>query len=138
MYCLCCCELNMQRIREKEEIILKIEENPRRSIRSISNQMKILYSKVQRILRDESMHSYHFTYQYIFEKATLNVVWNLISVGSYCFTTTETIHSVPEFYSPSLCLREGLFNAHNLYYWAEKNPFVIRERSFQVRWKLNI
>jgi len=77
-------------------------------------------------------------YQYnIFEKTTLNVVWNF--VNGYCFSTTETIYSVLEFYSStSLCLREGLFNAHNLHYWAEENPFVIRERSFQVRWKLNI
>lgn len=38
----------------------------------------------------------------------------------------------------SLFIREGLFNAHNMHYWAEENPFLIRERRFQVRWKLNI
>jgi hypothetical protein len=25
-----------------------------------------------------------------------------------------------------------------MHYWAEETPFIIRERSFQVRWKLNI
>jgi len=50
----------MRRIREEEEIILKIEKNPRRSIHSICNQMRISHSKVQRILRDESMHPYYY------------------------------------------------------------------------------
>jgi len=25
-----------------------------------------------------------------------------------------------------------------MHYWAEENPFVVREQNFQVRWKLNI
>ena len=42
------------------------------------------------------------------------------------------------FSDESLFTQEGLFNAHNLHYWEEENPFIIRERSFQVQWKLNI
>jgi len=42
------------------------------------------------------------------------------------------------FTDESLFTREGIFNAHNMHYWAEENPFVVRERNLQIRWKLNI
>lgn len=42
------------------------------------------------------------------------------------------------FTDESLFTREELFNVHNTHYWTHENLFVFQERSFQVRWKLNI
>ena len=85
--------MNKIRIHEEKKIILKIKENPRRSIHSISNQMRISYSKIQRVLRDEGMHPYHFT-----SSSSSNVIWNF--VGSYCFTQQRQYILNTEFYSP--------------------------------------
>lgn len=42
------------------------------------------------------------------------------------------------FFDISLVTIERLVNAHNMHYWTQKNPFMIRDRSFKVQWQLNI
>jgi len=34
--------------------------------------------------------------------------------------------------------QEGIFNSHNHHYWSDENPQLIRQRSFQTRWKRNV
>jgi hypothetical protein len=49
------------RMVENEEIVLNtFEENPTTSQRAVSRQMVMSWSSVQRILKENSMHAYHF------------------------------------------------------------------------------
>ncbi|KAL6419198.1 hypothetical protein ACFW04_011536 [Cataglyphis niger] len=41
------------------------------------------------------------------------------------------------FSDESLFTQEGIFNMHNMHFWSEKNPRVMRLRNFQTRWKIN-
>jgi hypothetical protein len=34
--------------------------------------------------------------------------------------------------------KNGLFNRHNIHYWALENPRVVRERNFQESWQFNV
>jgi len=42
------------------------------------------------------------------------------------------------FSDESLFTREGVFNSHNMHLWSDENPRIMRHRSFQTRWKMNV
>lgn len=66
-----------------------------------------------------------------------NISWNFVA-GCCVNITDNRFYNRILFTDDSLLTRKGIFNAHNMHYWAEENPFVIRERNFQISWKLNI
>jgi len=129
---------NVRMIRIEEEIIRRIQEEPRRSIRFVSNQMNVPRSIVHRVLRNEDMHPYHFSSVQHFREGDAERRLEFCRWLIFENNRDNTFCSRILFSDESLFTREGLFNAHNMHYWAEENPFVIRERSFQVRWNLNI
>lgn len=128
----------MRMIHRDEEIIRRFEEKPGRSIRSISNEMNVPYTTIQHVLRSEDTHPYHFSkIQHLREadaERRLEFCRWLVRENNRVNTFCGRIL----FSDESLFTREGLFNANNMHYWATENPFLIRERNFQVRWKLNI
>jgi len=105
------------------------------------NQMNVPRSIIHRVLRNEDMYPYHFSsVQHLREddvERRLEFCRWLIFENNRGNTYCSRIL----FSDESLFTRERLFNAHTMHYWAEENPFVIRERSFQIwssKWNLNI
>lgn len=115
-----------------------MQQDPGRSIRFISDKTNVKRSTVHNVLKSENLHPYHFTpVQHLHEgdaERCLEFCRWIINQNERDNTFCARIL----FSDESLFTREGLFNTHNMHYWAEENPFLIRERSFQVRWKLNI
>jgi len=90
------------------------------------------------VLQDEHMHPYHFSMvQQLKEENAEHRIefcrWLLRQYNRDDRCCTRIL-----FTDESLFTREGIFYVRNVHYWVEKNPFVVRERNFQVRWKLNI
>jgi len=121
-----------------ETVLRAVEHNPQTSIRDIAREHEISYSTVQRILKEEKLHAYHYTrVQHLREE-------DYPRRKRFCEDFLRRVNEDPEFLSrvifsdESLFTREGIFNSHNMHMWDEENPRVTRLRNYQVRWKLNV
>jgi len=99
----------------------------------------LCYSTVQRILKEEKLHAYHYTAS----------VQDLRKEDyprrkRFCENFLRRIDEDPEFSSrvifsdESLFTQERIFNHHNMHMWSRENPRVTRLTNFQTRWKLNV
>jgi len=129
---------NARNLRNTETVIRALEQEPETSIRSITREHNFSYSTIQRILREEKLHAFHYTrVQHLRpEDYPLRRV--------FCENFLRSVDRDPRFPSriifsdESLFTREGLFNSHNMHLWSDENLRVTRVRNFQTRWKLNI
>lgn len=126
---------NLQNV---ETIIRAVRQEPEKSIRVIARELGLSYSTVQRTLKEEKLHDYHYTsVQDLREEDYENR-------RRFCENFLTRVDEDPEFPSrvifsdESLFTREGVFNSHNMHVWSDENPRVTRVRNFQVRWKLNV
>lgn len=121
-----------------ETIIRAVEQNPETSIRTIAREHDLSYSTVQRTLKEEKLHAFHYTrVQHLRpEDYPLRRI--------FCENFLRRVERDPTFPSrvifsdESQFTREGIFNTHNMHSWSEENPNVTRIKNFQIRWKLNI
>ncbi|EFN68076.1 hypothetical protein EAG_01289, partial [Camponotus floridanus] len=110
---------------------------PETSIRIVAREHNLPYSTVQRILREEKLHAFHYA-------RVQQLRPEDYPVRRFCENFLRKIDRDTRFLSriifsdESLFTREGIFNSHNMHLWSDENPRVTRVRNFQIRWKLNI
>lgn len=122
----------------EEDILERVDGDPGTSCRILEQETGISKSTVNRILRSNLLHAYHYTpvqdlhpgdtelrmqfcqellaLTYRHENFLINILW-----------TDECMFT-----------RDGIFNQHNYHYYADENPFVTRRTNFQHRWKVNV
>jgi len=107
-----------------------IEEEPSISILAISRQINISRSTVHRVLQDERMHPYHFSMVQQLNGTKKEDAEHRIEFCRWLLrqhNKDDRFCTRILFTDESLFTREGIFNVHNVHYWAEENPFVVRE-----------
>lgn len=134
-----CGNQNRVTILEEEGILNSVRENPTLGIRSLSSMHERSYTSVQRILKRNNLHAYHYLRvqnlgQRDFERRL-----------TYCTRTMEKIENDPQYFSNILftdeCTftRDGIFNSHNLHRYSEENPHAtFPTRSSQTRFNINL
>jgi len=125
-------------LRNVETVLRAVEQEPETSIRNISREHQLSYSTVQRILKEEKLHAYHYTcVQHLREE-------DYPRRKRFCEDFLRRVDEDPEFPSrvifsdESLFTREGIFNSHNMHVWNDENPRTTRTRNYQIRWKINV
>ncbi|RLU25143.1 hypothetical protein DMN91_003235 [Ooceraea biroi] len=125
-------------LRNVETVVRAIEQEPETSIRDIAREHELSYSTVQRILKEEKLHAYHYTrVQHLRQE-------DYPRRKRFCEDFLRRVNEDPElpscviFSDESLFTREGILNSHNMHVWDAENPRPTRLRNFQVRWKLNV
>jgi hypothetical protein len=125
-------------LRNTEQIVRAFEQNPETSIRMVAREHNLSYSTVQRTLKEEKLHAFHYTrVQHLRAE-------DYQARRTFCENFLRKVDRDPRFSSrvifsdESLFTQEGIFNSHNMHYWSEENPRVTRLKNFQVRWKINI
>lgn len=122
----------------EEYVIDRVEEDPSVSQRTLAREGGIAQSKVVTILHKNQYHPYHFTAvqelrRSDFQKRVTFCRWLLErDIEEHHFL--RTILWTDE----SLFTRDGILNLHNWHHYAQENPFVTRNSSFQTRFSLNV
>ena len=129
---------NARNLRNTERIVRAFEDNAETSIRVVAREHNFSYSTVQRTLKEEKLHAFHYTrVQHLRAE-------DYQARRTFCENFLRQVDRDPRFSSrvifsdESLFTQEGIFNSHNMHYWSEENPRVTRLKNFQVRWKINI
>lgn len=119
-------------------VLLAIEENPHLSVRQIALAQDISKSSVHRIIRKYKYHPYHLClHQSLQEHDFQNRI-------DFCNLILGKTQENPNFYDIVLFSDEatfnniGVVNKHNMHYYAQENPFWIRQVDFQHQWSLNV
>lgn len=106
----------VRNLRNAEMVIRAVEQEPETSIRIIAREHNLLYSTVQRILKEEKLHAFHYTrVQYLLPE-------DYPRRKRFCENFLRKIDRDPRFLSrvifsdESLFTREGIFNQHNQHY----------------------
>jgi hypothetical protein len=114
------------------------EEDGTRRIRTVSREMGLSKSSVQRVLADNRRHPYHYTrVQHLLPE-------DYPIRREFCLWLINQNDADPHFLSrilfsdESLFCREGCSNYHNLHIWAEENPREIFPKGFQHRFSVNL
>jgi len=129
---------NARNLRNTKQIVRAFEDNPETSIRVVAREHNLSYSTVQRTLKEEKLHAFHYTRVQHLRAADYQ------ARRTFCEDFLRQVDRDPRFSSrvifsdESLFTQEGIFNSHNMHYWSEENPRVTRLKNFQVRWKINI
>lgn len=123
---------------ENEEAVLNaFEENSRKSIREVARELDISRSTVQRVMKNDRQHPFHFTRVQHLQPE------DYPARVEFCLWLLEQENLQPNFVSnimfsdESIFARQGCFNAHNLHVWANENPHAIFQGGFQHRFSIN-
>jgi len=125
-------------LRNTEQIIRAFKNNPESSIRVIAREHNLSYSTVQRILKEEKLHPYHY------KRVQHLRAEDYHAKRTFCENFLRKVDRNPRlpsyviFSDESLFTQEGIFNSHNMHIWSEENPRVTRQKNFQIRWKINL
>ncbi|RZC40244.1 hypothetical protein BDFB_013122 [Asbolus verrucosus] len=135
---ICFCDLSCYvRTPQNEEVVLgTFNEDPTPSIHAVARMVDVSRSTIQRIIRDNRQHAYHYRH-----------VQNLMSENyparvNFCTWLLQKCDENPRFVYKVLFTNEpsfsrgGTFNAHNYHIWAKENPHAITVRSFQRRFSV--
>lgn len=125
-------------VRNEERILAAFGRDPTLSIREVARMMQLSCSTIQRTLKTEKMHAYHYTRVHRLQAedfpARLEFCrWILRRheddhnfLGNVLFTNESTFG------------RDSTWIYHNYHYWEDVNPNVTTERNFQHRFSINL
>jgi hypothetical protein len=123
---------NVRTVEHEEAVLNVFAEDDTRSIRTVSREMGLSKSSVQRILADNRRHPYHYTrVQHLLPE-------DYPIRREFCLWLINQNESDSHFLSrilfsdESLFCREGCSNYHNLHIWAEENPRELFQHRFSV------
>ncbi|XP_036145604.1 uncharacterized protein LOC118646565 [Monomorium pharaonis] len=125
-------------IAAEEDILEQVEDDPTTSCRALEKAIGVSKSTINRIIRSNLFHPYHYTPVHKLHPGDAELR------TQFCREFLALVYQHENFLinilwtDESLFTREGLFNQHNLHYYADENPFVTRVRNFQHRWKVNV
>jgi hypothetical protein len=105
----------------EEAIIAAVEANPRASVRQIARELVVPFKIVNRVIKDEHLHSYHYTkVQSVlpqdYEPRMQHAHWLLERNDNFLEKVLWT--------DEALFTRDGVFNRHNEHYYALENSHV--------------
>lgn len=125
-------------VENTEEIIEFFEMDGTASVRNAEQQLRIPKSTVHRVLREEGLHPYHYRrVQCLHQNDPAERL-------AFCENFVNRSNADPNFLrrilwtDESSFTRDGMYNTHNYHCWADENPHLIWEKSFQERWTINV
>lgn len=122
----------------EEEVIEEIRRDPTTSQRRIARRTGIPRSSIQRIIRANDLHPYHY------QKVQALKPEDYPKRIAFCRAMLAKNREDPNFFDCVLWTDEsrferfGLFNTHNSHYYAVENPNLTRESSFQDHYSVNL
>lgn len=122
----------------EEEVIARVQANPRTSTRQVASEVGCSQTSVWNIFHDANLHPFKLTK--VQDLAPGDPLLRL----NYCNWLTARIAENQHFLS-FVCStdekgfsREGMFNAHNSHYWADENPHAVFVRGYQQKFFVNV
>lgn len=116
----------------EDQIFDYFERNPRASTRDAARRFNVSQYAVWKLLNNAKMHAYHFQPVQHLEEA------DALPRRNFCEWLLSNQHTNILWTDESMFTRVGLYNCHNEHWWAYRNPHVIREDHFQVRFSVNV
>lgn len=115
-------------VRNTEQVLRAFENNPESSIRVIAREHNLSYATIQRILKEENLHPFHYTrVQHLRAE-------DYRTRRTFCENFLRKVDQNPRFPSyvifsdESLFTQEGISNPHNMHIWSEENPSHTTEK----------
>lgn len=125
--------------RGREEVILQeLRRNPTTSQRRMERRTGIPRSSIQRIIRANDLHPYHY------QKVQALKPADYPRRVAFCRAILTRNREDQNFFDSILWTDEsrferfGLFNTHNSHYYSIVNPHLVRESNFQERYSVNL
>ncbi|EFA12076.1 hypothetical protein TcasGA2_TC006883 [Tribolium castaneum] len=122
----------------EEQVTEAFFQDPTTSIRTVSRLHGVSRNSIQRILKENRQHPYHYTrVQHLHPQdyaARVKFCQWLLRQHAENQNFVKTIMFTDE----STFTREGVFNIHNNHFWADQNPHVITPNSFQYKFSINL
>ncbi|KAL6418950.1 hypothetical protein ACFW04_014161 [Cataglyphis niger] len=122
---------DVRNLENTEHIINVFEHNePEMSIRLVAREHNLSSATIQRILKEENLHAFHYTRVQHLRREDYH------ARRMFCEDFLRKVDRNPRFLSrvifsdESLFTREGIFNSHNMHFCSEENPRVTRFRNF--------
>ncbi|CAH2092979.1 unnamed protein product [Euphydryas editha] len=119
-------------------VLAEVEANPTTSVRKISSRIGISTRTVNRILKREKLHPFHY-------KRVQSLLPRDYPLRLAFFRRMlRKIRNEPNFFdkilwsNESSCKKDGYFNMHNLHSWQLTNPHLVREDRSQYQFKINL
>lgn len=128
-----------QRTVQNEDAVLEcIDNDPTLSIRQIARQLELTYGTVQRIIKDNGLHAYHYVrvHQLLprdYPARLQYCQWLLARIGN-----NEEFLSNVLFTDECTFGRDGTFNTRNNHHYSENNPHLPMVVRHQERFSINI
>jgi len=113
-----------------EEVIHAFEQKPETSIRVIAREHGLSYSTVQKILREEKLHAFHYTRVQQLQSEDYPLRKTFYKNFLRRIDRDPRFPSQVIFSDESLFTQEGIFNLHNMHLWSDENSKVTRNRNF--------
>ncbi|CAG5109302.1 Similar to Patj: Patj homolog (Drosophila melanogaster) [Cotesia congregata] len=129
---------NVRNPQNEQRIIERAEENPGIGIRGIKLRTGLLYGTVQRTIKCEKLHAYHYTRVNALQPEDFPVRL------AFCRRLLNMHDNDPEILKRILWTDEctfqrgGFWNSKNFHWYARENPHVTIERGHQRRFSMNI
>jgi len=122
----------------EENVLARVEANPRTSTRVIGRELGISHVYVHKILKQEKIHPYHFVrvQQLLprdhpprrrFSRNFLDAMRQNPLFSRRILWTDECTFT-----------QDGIFNTHNYHYYGVENPFLTWDNKSQYRFKVNV
>lgn len=131
-------EKSVRTVALEEDVIQRVDDNPRTSTRTVGNELNISKSSVWRILHEEKLHPFHLQKVHALEPGDHP---RRVACARW-FLRMEADN--PDFFKEILFTdeasftREGIFNSKNNHEWAAVNPHGTVIRGHQHRFSVNV
>lgn len=119
-------------------VMLAVNENPSTSQREVSEIVGISERSVQRTLKELKYHGYHIQLHQELIDADFEKRVN------FCQWARDKLRQDNQFYDRVLFSDESTFhkngfpNRHNLHYYSDRNPRILRTVDTQHKWSINV
>lgn len=120
------------------QVMAAVVENPRRSLKDISSVVNISKTSVRRVLKKYKFHPYRIQLHQLLNADDFRMRRN------FCEWAVERIDANPFFFNMVLFSDESTFhknghvNRHNMHYYSDENPHIMRQVDAQHRWSVNV
>lgn len=121
-----------------DEVLAAMEEDPSTSVRQISRNTGLARTTVHRALRRQQLHPFHI------QRVQALLPQDYPPRLHFCREMLQLSRRDPNFFQHVLWTDEahvgrlGIFNIHNLHYWAVENPRRLRPDRFQHHFTVNL
>lgn len=125
-------------VRLEEEVLERVENNPRISTRQMSDELQVDHVTIWRILNTDLLYPYHLQrvqglLERDFEPRVQYCQWLLRKIDEDRSFLKRIL-----FTDESTFSRDGIINLHNNHIWAHENPHELVEGKHQYSFKLNV